>query len=109
VDQSVAATQAHLGDLPDPLLQVGVIGVAATIMVARSLRPKQPACPPYADLPRAANNGEELPPPIRPQRFRETTSCNSALPNDKSATRHLSVASSSSNRRRRRLNRRAGL
>ncbi len=109
MDQSVAATEAHLGDLPDPLLQIGVIGVAATIMVARSLRPKHPACPPYADLPRAANNGDELPPPIRPQRFLETTSCSGALSNAKSATRRLSLASSSPKWRRRRINRHAVL
>jgi len=54
-----------------------------------------------ADLPGAADIIDQLAPPIRPQSFRETTSCNIALSSDRSATNRLSLAFASSSCRRR--------
>ena len=103
MNPSIAVTHARLGYLPDPLLQVGLIGADATIMVARPLRPKHIASPSDADLPGAPNVVDELPPPFRPQSFRKTASCSIALSSDRSANKRFSLAFSSSSCRRRRI------
>ena len=65
--------------------------------------PEAHASPPDADLPRAAKGMDELTPQIRPQSFRETTSCNIALSKLRSATSRftvpLTIASSLPSRR----------
>ena len=101
MDAPIAVAHARLGDLLRPLLQLGLIGAAPTVMVARSFRPKHAARPPDADLPRAPDIIDPLPAPIRPQSFRETTSCSIALSSDRSATNRLSFAFSSSSWRSR--------
>ena len=102
MDTPIAVMHPRLGDLPHPLLQVGLIRTATTIVVARSLRTKHTARPPDADLPGAPNIIDELAPPIRPQSFRETTSCNIALSSERSATSRVSLPFSSSSCRSRR-------
>src|SRR3546814_12371827 len=106
MDTAIAVPYPRLRDLFDPLLEVGLIGALATIVVAGSFRPEHAAGPADADLPCAANIIDQLAPPIRPQsvgrtsfgrlRLRETTSCNIALSRLRSATSRLSLAFSSS-------------
>ena len=103
MNPTIAVTHARLGDLPHPLLQLGLISATTTIVVARSFRSKHTARPPDADLPGVPNIIDELAPPIRPQSFRETTSCNIALSSDRSATSRLSLLFSSSSWRSRRI------
>ena len=117
MDPAIAVTHPRLGDLPHPLLQVGLIDAATTTVVARSFRPKHTARPPDADLPGAPNIIDELAPPVRPQSFRDpfglqsipridrqtTSSCNIALSRLRSATSRLSLPFSSSNWRSRRI------
>jgi len=92
MDTAIAVPNPRLRDLLDPLLEVGLIHAFATIVVAGSFRPRHAAGSPYADLPCAANIIDQLAPPIRPQSFRETTSCNIALSRLGSATGRLSLA-----------------
>ena len=101
MDAAIAVAHARLGNLPDPFLEVGLIYSLATIVVARSFRPERSASTPDADLPSAANIIDQLAPPIRPQSFRETTSCSIALSSERSATRRFSFAFSSSSWRNR--------
>ena len=96
MDTAIAVPNPRLRDLLDPLLEVGLIGTLATIVVAGSFCPEHAAGPPDVDLPCAANIIDQLAPPIRPQSFRETTSCSIALSSDRSATNRLSFAFSSS-------------
>jgi hypothetical protein len=62
----ISVTYARLGDLLDPLLQLGLLATAALIVIARSLGPQLSAGPPDADLPCLANQIDELPPESRP-------------------------------------------
>ena len=101
MDPAIAVSNPRLRDLLDPLLQVGLIGAAALVVVAGSFGPQNTAGPPDAHLPRGPNFIHQLPSPSRPQSFRETTSCNIALSSDRSATRRLSLAFSSSSWRSR--------
>ena len=78
MNAAIAVTHARLRDLLHSLLQVGLIRTATTIVVARSFRPKHAARPSDTDRPDAPNIVDELAPPIRPQSFRETTSCSIA-------------------------------
>jgi len=55
MDTAIAVPHPRLRDLLDPLLEVGLIGALATILVAGPFRPKHAAGPPYADLPGVAN------------------------------------------------------
>jgi hypothetical protein len=48
-------------------------------VIAQPPRPEPAASPLVADLPRAPEIVDELPAPVRPQSFRETTSCSIAL------------------------------
>ena len=96
MDAAIAVTHPRLGDLLHPLLQVGLIGAASTIVVARPLRLEHPAGPPDADLPSVADIVDELPAPVRPQSFRETTSCSIALSRLTSVTNRFSLAFSTS-------------
>lgn len=66
MDSAIAVPHARLGDLLHPLLQIGLIRAATTIVVARSLRPKHAARPSDADGPDAPDVVDELTPPIRP-------------------------------------------
>jgi hypothetical protein len=63
---AIAVPNPCLRNLLDPLLEVGLIGALATIMVTGSFRPKHAASPAYADLPCAAEIIDQLAPPIRP-------------------------------------------
>lgn len=66
MDVAIAVTHPRLGDLLHPFLQLGLIGAACTIVVARSLRAEHPAGPPNADLSCAPDIVDELPAPVRP-------------------------------------------
>lgn len=101
MDTAIAVPNPRLRDLLDPLLEVGLIGTLATIVVSGSFRPEHAAGPPGADLLGAANIIGQLAAPIRPQSFGEKTSCNIALSSDRSATNRLSFAFSSSSWRSR--------
>ena len=103
MDPAIAVAHARLGDLLHPLLQVGLIGTATTVVVARSFRPKHAASPSDTDGPDAPDIVDELASPIRPQSFRETTSCSIALSSERSATSRFSFAFSSSSWRSRRI------
>ena len=103
MDTPIAVAHPRLGNLLHPFLQVGLIRMASTIMVARPFRPKHAARPSDADDPGASKIIDELPAPIRCQNFRLTASCNIALSSDKSATNGLSFAVSSSSCRSRRI------
>jgi len=59
-----------------------ISGIASFLASNRNKLTVPPASPSDVDLPRAANMVDEMPPPIRPQSFRETTSCSIALSSD---------------------------
>jgi len=66
MDTAIAVSDTRLGDLLDPLPQFGLIGLAATVVVTGTLRPKNGTGPADADLPCASNIIDQLPSPIRP-------------------------------------------
>ena len=62
----VAVTHPRLGYRLDAGCEVGLSAAAAFVVVARSLRSDGTAGPPDADLPRAPELIDELPPASRP-------------------------------------------
>lgn len=73
MDATIAVTHSRPGDLLHPLLQVGLIRAAPTIVVARPLRPEHSTGSPDTDLPCAPDGVDQLPTPVKPQSFRKTT------------------------------------
>ena len=96
VNAPKAKAHARLRDLPNALLEGGLVGPHRTAMVGRSLKADDVAGGPDQKLPTCRRLVDELTPTTKPHSFRRTISCDISLSRERLATIHFSRPFSSS-------------